>query len=481
MYTGLDGTLDELPIAERSGYVMRGWFYGEGTSQQFTVDTLARSNMKVYAAWDQVKPTTVTVVPSSVEVAIGTTFPLKVETDPYSGSTVTWTTSDSKVVNVSSDGVLVPVHEGSATVTATVEGVSGTCSVTVVNKSVYKITFDANGGICDVDYMYTDSTQHLQSLPDATRFSHAFDGWYTSNSGGTKVTTDYRFSGDKTVYAHWAPIPVEDVTLSRDNVSTYEGMTFKLRATVMPLDATVKTVTWASSDPAVITVDDDGLIKAVGIGTATITVKTDDGDKTATCSVSVVSPVGVLLRVDFDAGEGTSEVESLTVLADGHLPYLPDAYRESYRFAGWFTEPEGGEQIIVDETVFVKSRTVVYAHWDIIPLEKVITFPTSMNLLVGTASKIGCTVVPVDATFGQVTWSSSDPSIATVDQEGIVTARAAGKVTITASAGDLSATCVVTVRDVDELVIAILDESSPVAVITNLDEIHTKIIEIQQR
>ena len=67
----------------------------------------------------------------------------------------------------------------------------------------FTITFDGNGGTPSVDSM-TTTNQKLTSLPSASRSgSYSFDGWYTEESGGTKVTTDTVFHAKTTVYAHW--------------------------------------------------------------------------------------------------------------------------------------------------------------------------------------------------------------------------------------------------------------------------------------
>ena len=64
------------------------------------------------------------------------------------------------------------------------------------------VTFDGNGGTPSVSRM-TTTNQKLSSLPSASRSKHSFDGWYTEESGGTKITTDTEFPTDTTVYAHW--------------------------------------------------------------------------------------------------------------------------------------------------------------------------------------------------------------------------------------------------------------------------------------
>ena len=82
-------------------------------------------------------------------------------------------------------------------------------------------------------------------------------------------------------------IPVTGVTLNKTSLGLTVGGSERLTATVAPNDATDKSVTWASSNTAVATVDANGTVTAVSAGTATITVTTADGAKTAACTVTV--------------------------------------------------------------------------------------------------------------------------------------------------------------------------------------------------
>ncbi len=166
---------------------------------------------------------------------------------------------------------------------------------------------------------------------------------------------------------HFAPVAVSSVTLNSNSLDLIAGGSGTLTATVLPDNATEKTVTWTSSDPAVASVDADGTVTAVGVGTATITAKA--GDVTATCTVTV--------------------------------------------------EPKPTSGVVLDQA--------------------------ALSLDIGATATLAATVLPEDATDKTVTWTSSDPTVATVDN-GIVTAVAAGTTTITAAAGDQSATCSVTVK-----------------------------------
>lgn len=99
--------------------------------------------------------------------------------------------------------------------------------------------------------------------------------------GGTLDESLKTSLGDSVTYV------VRGVSLDRSALTLIEGGTAQLTATVEPIDATNKKVTWSSSAPGVATVDASGNVTAVAEGTATITATTDDGGKTATCTVTV--------------------------------------------------------------------------------------------------------------------------------------------------------------------------------------------------
>ena len=84
-------------------------------------------------------------------------------------------------------------------------------------------------------------------------------------------------------------IPVTGVTLSPTSASVAVGATTNLTATVAPIDATTKTVTWSTSNSAVATVSATGVVTGVSIGDATITATTQDQSKTATCAITVTA------------------------------------------------------------------------------------------------------------------------------------------------------------------------------------------------
>ena len=173
------------------------------------------------------------------------------------------------------------------------------------------------------------------------------------------------------------PVLATSISLNNTSAEINTGETLQLTATVLPSNATNKTVTWTTSNSSVATVSSTGLVTAKAVGNATITARTTDGSNlSASCSVTV---------------------KQSSVLATS------------------------------------------------ISLSK-----TSAEINTGGTLQLTATVLPSNATNKVVTWSSSNPTIASVDDNGLVTALAAGFVTITAMTTDgsnLSASCNVTVTE----------------------------------
>lgn len=117
-------------------------------------------------------------------------------------------------------------------------------------------------------------------------------GKVTARGKGTATITATTVEGSKTatckVTVSLPENPVESVSLSQTSLTLGVGHQYELDATITPENADIKTVTWASDNTAVATVNTDGIVTGVAVGTATITVTTTDGEKTDTCTVTVI-------------------------------------------------------------------------------------------------------------------------------------------------------------------------------------------------
>ncbi len=117
------------------------------------------------------------------------------------------------------------------------------------------------------------------------------NGVVSAVATGTAVITATTVDGGKTatctVTVGTSDVPVTGVSLDKASATMKVGDSAKLTATVSPAGATDKAVTWTTSNKDVATVDSNGNVKAVSAGSATITVSTHDGGKTASCTVTV--------------------------------------------------------------------------------------------------------------------------------------------------------------------------------------------------
>lgn len=107
------------------------------------------------------------------------------------------------------------------------------------------------------------------------------------------------------------PIAVTGVTLDKSTLSLEVGATATLNATIAPSNASYKAVVFTSSDEAIATVDDNGLVTAVAPGSAEITVESlMDGSKTAKCTLTVTEPAVEPKNVQVETTQDSAEVSA---------------------------------------------------------------------------------------------------------------------------------------------------------------------------
>ena len=221
---------------------------------------------------------------------------------------VSWSSSNTGVATVDG-GKVTAVKAGSATITVTTSdgGKTAKCEVTVEAKviPVSGITVDKETlSIVEGEDATLTATVAPEDASDKTFAWSTSDekvatvdenGKVTAVAAGTATITATTTDGGKTakceVTVEAKVIPVEGVTVDKETLEMVEGDEATLAATVAPEEATDKSVAWSTSDEAVATVDAEGKVTAVAPGTATITVTTTDGEKTAKCEVTVSAKV----------------------------------------------------------------------------------------------------------------------------------------------------------------------------------------------
>ena len=419
-----------------------------------------------------------TVTPSRIEIIEGGSAALSASVSPEAASdrAVAWSSSDRSVVTVDKTGTVQGLKPGTATVTATAEGKSGTCAVTVKAKAVNvtEVTLDKTKLTLTEGETETLTATVKPDNADNRKVTWSSDkteiatvdgtGKVTAVKAGEAVITVTTEDGGKTatckVTVKAKAVNVTEVTLDKTELTLTEGETETLTATVKPDNADNRKVTWSSDKTEIATVDGAGRVTAVKAGEATVTVTTEDGGKTATCKVTVKAKAVNVTEVTLDKTELTlteGETETLTATVK---PDNADNRKVTWSSdktdvatvdgAGRVTAVKAGEAVVTVTTedggktatckVTVKAKAV--------PVTGVEVNPWAVTLSVRGTSKLSYTIRPADATNQNVKWESESPSVATVDSEGNVQGVAAGtaKICVTTEDGGFKSYCTVTVK-----------------------------------
>ena len=241
----------------------------------------------------------------------------------------------------------------------------------------------------------------------------------------------------------------EKIELSHETLSLEKGESVTIMATVMPEDATDKTITWASSDEAVATVNAEGKVTAVALGEATVTATC--GEVSTYCTVTVVATPAESITISQETA--TLKVGKTVELTATVMP--EDATDKTITWAssdeavatvnaeGKVTAVALGEATVTATCGEVSTYCTVTVVAT--PAESITISQETATLKVGETVELTATVMPEDATDKTVSWTSNDEAVATVDAEGKVTAVALGEATVTATCGEVSTYCTVTV------------------------------------
>ena len=183
-------------------------------------------------------------------------------------------------------------------------------------------------------------------------------GKVTAVSAGTATITVTTVDQSKTatceVTVTAATVPVTGVTLSQNEAHLYYNRTpntLTLTATVAPDNATNQAVTWTSSNPSVATVE-NGVVTAVAPGTAVITVTTQDGNHTATCTVTVrpdIPPANPNYRITVEATQGGTVTADPTAAKAGATVTLTPVPDRGYQVGTVAVTDRFGEPVAVTE------------------------------------------------------------------------------------------------------------------------------------
>lgn len=417
---------------------------------------------------------------------VGGTAQLKATVQPESSTDkVEWASSDENVLTVDADGLVTALANGEATITATAGEQTASVAITVVTP--------AAGLDAEALTLYVgDEPSQLEATVLPATASDKGVAWTSSNSDvamvddngavtpvgvGTCTVTATTLDGGLTAEcAVTVGEHVAGVTLDKSEASIVGVGTTQLVATVSPAGALDKSVAWSTSDKSVATVNENGLVTAVGKGTAVITATSlEDEQQSASCTVTVSNPVTgfdlsaasvALVKGDaqtvnvaaFGALSGAVDDYGLTLSVEGEGSLSNGVWSDASGNAVFSVEAgEGGDYTIAalgtgKGTLVFEAQQGASTVRGVVavsvtnPAKAIALDVTSKQLTVGDEPfTLTATVDPLDADeAGSIAWSTSNSAVATVDG-GKVTPLGVGSATITAKVGDVSATCEVAV------------------------------------
>ena len=237
-----------------------------------------------------------------------------------------------------------------------------------------------------------------------------------------------------------APVLVTDVTVQPAELNLKTDGTYQLSVSVLPSNADERGVTFESSNTAVATVSASGLITAKGPGTATITVTAKDSSgKKATCTVTVtqpvkgvtVSPSSVVIQKDnvqkltaSVVPENATNKKLIYKSSNETVAVVSNDGIITARSEGWATITVCSEENqAIYGTCTVKVGLPVY-------VTKITLDTTNVTMWAGATRQLGVSIEPANADIKTVTYGSSNPDVATVSSNGLITAKKKGTATI---------------------------------------------------
>tara|TARA_R110002051_G_scaffold55112_2_gene102924 strand:+ start:17403 stop:20720 length:3318 start_codon:yes stop_codon:yes gene_type:complete len=248
-------------------------------------------------------------------------------------------------------------------------------------------------------------------------------------------------------------IPVTGLNLDVSEAAVQVGTIKTLNASIIPSNASNQTLVWNSSNTSIATVDEFGNVSGISEGTAFITATTEDGGFTASASLTVSAepvsdvvmlmapnPADYVVYVFFDAPSqlniNTINIynASNSLVKSFNNPSSVLVEGDNYRLL--INELPVGVYIVEgvsDTGTYQKQLTIIR---NVIPVTGMSLDISSASMIVGEQLTLPVSITPNDATNKTINWVSSDPTIATVNSSGSVTAVAPGEVLITATTLD---------------------------------------------
>lgn len=388
-------------------------------------------------------------------------------TDTDVDKTIKWSSTDTSVATVV-DGVVTAVGDGETVITATASnGMTATCKVKVIiplnSISIKESTSILCGGTEKLEVTYnpvdtTDDKTISWTSDNEEVATVSTDGTVTAKGVGTaniKATTSKGLEATCAVTV--LPVELESIIIKEQNITINKGQSQDLTIVYVPENATEdKGITWSSENDEIVSVSENGTITAHKVGKITITATAENGEE-ATTIVDVKSPLVSISLNETEKQLNKGETLQLNVT------FNPDDTTDD-KTISW-TSTDDAVASVENGLVTAKSAGTAYIKASVgelevtckidvkVPLEGIELNKETTEILRRQEEKLQVKLNPEDATYeGDLVWTSSDETVATVDENGVITAIKAGTTTITVKAvegeEEFTDTCTVTVKEI---------------------------------
>ena len=406
-------------------------------------------------------------------------------TPKVSGTVLKWTSSDPSVASISTTNALsITINgekAGSTVITAVNpdNGVVGTMvihvvsGITSITLSDHEVVIPKSAGFYQ---LYCKCEPELPSNEKLT--------WSSSDNRIITVDQNGKVSIVKPGTAHINVMTsngllesckftilqgMESIVLDETELVMYVGQTYRMTYSVFPATTSDTTLKWTPTNSKVVTVDNTGFFTAKNTGTCVVTVQAMDGSGVfTTCTVTVLrNASGITLDVKdlkLNVGE-TYQLEALLNPADSTDTILYESSNKK------IAEVSAGGKI----TAKGKGSCVIFARTDggssaycNVTVSQQVTgltvSPDSASIEVGEVLELTATITPGNASDKEVTWTSDDPSICTVNEDGEIKGIKGGATLIkcVSEDGDLMAYSMITV--IEKVTTITLPETAEVGV-----------------
>ncbi|WP_313130830.1 InlB B-repeat-containing protein [Anaerocolumna sp.] len=433
-----------LPSPYKNGYTFIGWYTNEEAGEEITENTEVKlkTSHKIYAHWKPIQYNIYfngnggSINEDLKKVNYGDPYgelPLPERKDHYFKG---WYTSPSGGSLISSESIV-----NTTTSTMLYARWSGNPS---------QVIFNPNGGTVSTASRDVTYGGIYGLLPAPNKDGYIFEGWYLSDSDGTKIesTTRVNFIDDHTLYAHWTPSRYSIVLDNNDGSTnkSYKSILYGEKYGSLPtpnrygytfmgwftsangdgVQVTPSTIhNVASSDtiyahwkPNQYIIHFKGNGGEIDVNNITVTYGTTYGELPTPifdnytfegwydASGSLIKPSsnvyitldqvlyarwkGNQFTIDFDSNGG-STVSSVKVNYGNNYGSLPTPYRTGYTFIGWFTSPNGEEMVTYYNTVRLKKDQTLYARWDV--MKPSVTFNVNGGNMIVNGEKVTSSII----------------------------------------------------------------------------------------